>query len=388
MSGSPRSELSAKIAERIRCEGPLPFTEYMSEALYAPHLGYYARHDKSPREDYYTAPAAHPAFGALMAIWAESSWRMMGTGEFSVTEMGAGEGVLARDFTNYVQNNLIPFGKSLKYGAFDLCPKSSPTKIFDVLPNEKMPHNTHGLVIANELLDALPFHIFEVYDRKPMEVFIENDGPGFREIIGDPSSDIIQERLKDVISALPEGYRGEVCSYLGAWSSQVASIVKKGLVIVFDYGAERASLYSPHRKDGTILSFRKHTSELSYLEAPGEKDITAHVDFTEVRNQLKGKGFEHCFTMPQGEFLAEMGLENWLGEIHSLGLHEQARLANKAGVRKLLGKEFFGGFMVSAFRKGVPVPNINIDKRHTLPLIEEGDATHLNALDTWGRFTD
>ncbi len=243
------------------------------------------------------------------------------------------------------------------------------------------------MVIANELIDSFPVHIFQIVNRTPMEVFITENNGNLQEIIQKPSTNLIEGRLKSTIDTLPNGYRGAVCPYIHQWVKEVSRIIKQGVVLLFDYGFNNSTLYDPKRIGRTVQSFYKHTQTHRLLDNPGCQDITAYVDFTSVNEAFLNSGFKHAFTMTQSEFLNRLGLENWLKELYNAKLEQRIRISNATSMRKLLNYTTFKNFKAAAYTKQVicELPEQNI-KLPPAPLILESNTEHIDFTNAWSVF--
>ncbi len=377
--------LEKKILERINKEGPISFAEYMNEALYAPAQGYYMGSSQGfGGIDYITSPDTHPAFGALLAEYVCSLWRGMDMPPFTIAEIGAGQGLLAADFVKYAESTLPCFSDKLTYRAFDV--EGGGRVHWEVEPIENFPTIQYGCIIGNELLDAFPVHLFEIHNGEPLEVFMTTQDGALSEILCEPSSEVIKERLKDTLRDLPDGYRGEVCAEpLEHWANEVSSHLQSGLVILIDYFLPRSKLYSPQRKRGTIRSFKSHTLGTLLTEEPSNQDITASVDITAVDELLTGLGFDNVIKISQDDFLSACGAREWLDFVNGSGLVERERLANGAGIRKLLDPTVFGGFTVVVYSRNCTPPKLPINCNARPPLIRDYPG-HIDLWKYWNRF--
>ncbi|MDP2952868.1 MAG: SAM-dependent methyltransferase, partial [Chloroflexota bacterium] len=337
--------LESLIKDRIRREGPIPFARFMEMALYTPSLGYYTsgKERVGPQGDFYTSPAVHPAFGALIALALEGMWRFLDCPTpFTVVEMGAGKGHLARDVLAFSRHLTPGLASALKYVTVD--------------HGESLPSGVVGCILSNELLDAFPVHRVVVQDGQLKEIYVGispaseragttkddnvipapepesrvkgpasgsgtldsrfrgNDKVGifartpdpsgdFIEVTGPPSTPLLAQRLEEEGIALVEGQQGEISLGLEPWVRGVAAALERGYVLTVDYGHEAPELYAPRRPRGTFLCYWRHmTSENPYLQV-GERDMTAHVDFTALLRASEKAGLRRCGLVSQREFL-------------------------------------------------------------------------------------
>ena len=307
--------------EILEAESPLTFARYMELALYHPEFGYYARAPKIGRKgDYFTAPAVHPVFGAAVATQIIEIWELLGRPrDFVVFEAGAGEGYLALDILDFLSRQ----GLAFPYFILEPFP-ANRLRQEEVLEKHlsrikwfknwaEVPTFT-GVFVSNELFDAFPVHLVEKTAEDLKEVYVLFK-EGVIETLGGLSSPKILERVLPYASYWPEGYRTEVCLAYEPFFKELAKRLIKGAVITFDYGYSRADYYHPDRFRGTLLAFYRHqVVENPYLY-PGHQDLTAHVDFTELKELGERYGLITLGFTTQAAFLVGLGVERLLAEI-------------------------------------------------------------------------
>ena len=346
-----RRTLRDELIAELERDGPITFARFMRRALYHPRLGYYAARPAGARGDYRTAPMAHPAFGALLAIQLHQMWRELGEGPFRVVEIGAADGLLARDIATYAERHLPQFAARLRYEACDSHPPPDG-QLFNVRPPADLLPGGRGCIISNELFDALPTHRFEVVDGAVREVFIAARGGQLREVLDEPSDPRIGRRLEGTLERLPNQYRGEVCLELERCVAQLARLEIDGYAITIDYGRERADLYAPERSAGTLRAYRAHTLMSDPLNAPGECDLTADVDLTALEEGFARHRFQPLGATTQARFLRNLGLAAWEERVGRAALPQRERLANRAALRSLAELDGMGAFRVHLHRRG------------------------------------
>lgn len=340
------------IKAAIDDHGPITFAEFMQLALYG-HGGYYTSGSPiSASGDYFTAPSAHPLFGALIAVQLRQMWQLLGSpDEFTVVEEGAGSGGLAADITGYTATLDSKFASALDYISLDIAPPGR--QHYPVLPLTAAPVGITGCLLSNELLDAMPVHRFEVRDGKVQEVFITSDSGNLAEVLLAPSSPEIERRLRPFLSSLPEGYRGEINLDLNPWAERQASTLERGWALAIDYGFDRAGLYRPDRTSGSLRTYYQHTLGQHPLQHAGKQDITAHVDFTAVDEAMAQGGFTAAGSTSQAAFLARLGIESAFEELHTARLPRQELRANEVGIRALIDLDGMGRFIVAAYSRNI-----------------------------------
>ena len=358
------TELEQRLIDHIAQYGPITFEAFMEAALYDEQHGYYPSRRRLSRStpvgtdgDYFTSPASHPAFGALVALQLDEMWRNMGSpGEFAVVEMGAGGGTLGSDISEYVQQELPQFAPAISYISTDLVPPSGSDRVGD---GSKLPIGVTGCVISNELLDALPVNRFIVQGGELKEIFVDFKNEKFIESVGDVSEGEIAGRVDPFFDSLPESYRGEVNLKLGYWADSVAATLERGYVMTIDYGFDRPELYKPVRIDGSLRCYYQHTLGQNPLSRIGKQDITAHVDFTAVDHTLMVMGFGRIGKPSQQEFLSNIGIDGFLRDISDrVAAGEMRRSESEedlAGIGSLINPEGLGRFRVAVHSKGVEV---------------------------------
>jgi SAM-dependent MidA family methyltransferase len=181
---------------------------------------------------------------------------------------------------------------------------------------DTLPSNVNGIIFANELLDAFPVHVVigtpeglrEVYvDARPDDRLIERQGP--------PSTPALAEYLDEVGIALGPAQRAEINLEALAWVREAARCLARGYLVIIDYGHEAAALYSTERPGGTLTSFSRHMADApatdepgtpAWLAAPGDRDLTAHIDLTSIRRAAEAAGLHTVLVTDQTRFLLDI----------------------------------------------------------------------------------
>lgn len=336
----------AEVLRRIAVEGRITFAEFMRITLYHPEGGYYTTRKAIGAEgDYFTSPSAHPAFGALLAMQLERMWEVLGKPEtFYTVEMGAGDGLMARDLMDYAEGLHPEFAEALEYVTTDLT--SSIVPVLGVT----------GCVISNELVDAFPVHRFRIDDGTLLEVFVTNRDTGeLTEELGEPSTPLVAQRLEKLERPLPDGFAGEVNLEIVPWMERVSDVLHRGFVITIDYGHEADQLYSPSRSHGTLQTYFRHTGGSNPYQRIGRQDITAQVDFSAVVEEGRAAGLAPMVLLSQSEYLNDLGMVELEEKMNRMPLDSYQRDANLMALRELVKPGGLGGFLVLIQQKGVGV---------------------------------
>lgn len=337
------AELRDLIAARIRARGPLTVAEYMELALYHPALGYYARASRRSGRagDFFTSVDMGPIFGELLAVQFAEMWRLLkGSGVFftqspapdesanekdsrplvfDLVEVAAGDGRLARDVLDAATADPDFYGAI----ALHLVERSAAARArhADVLgahasklvaSSSTLPDEMTGVIVANELLDALPTHVVVMTRDGLQEVFVDlNGGGALVERPGTLSRPELAAYLGRLGVRLQPGWRAEINLAAVDWVREAASRLRRGFLMLIDYGHRAEELYSAGHASGTLTSFRGHTAGAAvtdWLADPGNCDLTAHVDFTSIEQAARAEGLETLAHLDQTYFVLGLGL--------------------------------------------------------------------------------
>ena len=354
--------LERSLIGHIAKYGPVTFESFMNFVLYDNYQGYYPTRRRTSGlkpigtdGDYFTSPTTHPVFGALLALQLREMWLLLDSpSEFTVIEMGAGDGTLRSDILEYVQQELPDFAQTIRYVATDLVP---PSNVNGVIDNSCLPVDVVGCIISNELLDAYPFNRFIVQDGVVKEIFVDYQGGEFVDSIGEVSEPEITARVDPFLHSLTEGYKGEVNLRLAYWSDSVSAALQRGYVITIDYGYDRPDLYEPSRRSGSMRCYYQHTLSQDPLRRIGKQDITSHVDFTAVDHTLMVNRIKRVGKLSQRQFLLNLGLKDFSDDITLRSLTKELSREdsqeNLAGVDALIDAEGLGKFRVAVHSKSI-----------------------------------
>ena len=376
----PSAELAAhseRVSNSIRGEieqsgGTLPFWRFMELALYAPNLGYYSAGNQKLGEggDFITAPELTSLFSFSLAKQMAQILSISGGG---VIEFGAGSGVMAADILLELERlNQLPDHYYIIEVSADLRGRQQET-IIDRVPNlidrvewlDKLPESIQGVVVANELLDAMPVHRFVMRDSVPYEVMVAWDEGSkqfqtMEELIVDP-------RLRSAIEQLqlPDGYSSEINLNASDWIATIGERLQGGAILLVDYGYSRHDYYHPQRAEGTLLCHFQHRAHPNPLIYPGIQDITAHVDFTAIADAALEAGLHVPGYANQANFLLGCGITDYLNravQYENRDMVQQVEITNQ--LKKLTMPGEMGEiFKVIILSRGIDTPLIGFSIR-------------------------
>lgn len=354
------------IRELIGQQGRITFADFMRTALYHPVDGYYSSDlPFGASGDYYTSPAVHPAFGALLAVQLFWMWRCIGSPtDFTVIELGAGNGLMSDEICTSAATLSEEFAESLTYICLDRYVPHGFSKraggsesLIQWIRTENLPlRSVVGCFISNEFVDAFPVHRFQMLDGELLEVYVGlGDDGEFTELLDVPSTPLIGERLNGIGLTPVEGQRGEVNLQIGPWLSGVADALQRGFVLTIDYGHLAPELYSPSRRSGTLQTYYRHTEGSSPFQRIGRQDMTAHVDFSSLQSEGIARGLNPIEYTTQGDFLRALGLACLMDKMSGRSMHQTERNANMTALRELAKPDGLGGFKVLVQEKGTGI---------------------------------
>ena len=320
------------IADRIRTSGPISFAEFMDISLYHPELGYYARAAQTTGRagDFFTSVDVGPIFGELLAKQFAEMWRILGsdprtgTGvrpHFDLVEAGAGSGRLARDVLDAAQRTDPDFYGVIRLSLVEQSPAARAAQLETLGPHAgllahagtALPDHVHGAIYANELLDALPTHAVTMTGAGLREVFVDFVDDRFVERFEELSSPRIAEYLARAGAEMRVGWRAEVNLRADDWTRRAAESLRRGFIVLIDYGHDERELYSAAHSAGTLTSYKRHSQLADFLQQPGETDITAHVDMSAITRAAERSGLDVLARLDQTYFMLGLGLTDLEG---------------------------------------------------------------------------
>lgn len=365
---------SARVTAHIRAElaaagGWLPFARYMELALYAPGLGYYsAGARKFGRDgDFVTAPEISPAFGRCVATQCAEVLDALGGG--SVLELGAGTGSLAAEILAALdREGRLPERYLILEVSADLRERQQarlaslpPALRARVAWLDALPATVHGVLVANEVLDALPVERFRrtVDGVERLGVGVGADGESFVTVPRPAAPDLVAAVAaveQDLGARLPAGYASEVCLALAPWLAAVTAPLERGAVLLFDYGVPRADYYALDRDGGTLACHYRHRRLDDPYARVGLQDLTAWVEFTRAAEAALAAGLEIAGYTTQAHFLLGTAFDAHVADlVREAGPGPGALLAHGAA-RLVLPGEMGERFKCLALVRGLDGP--------------------------------
>ena len=342
------------ILERIRQHGPLTVAAFMETALYHPEVGYYATAARRSGRggDFYTSVDVGPVFGEFLARQFAEMGRLIGSASSEVrspksevgsqtsdsghrppdyvdlVEAGAGNGrlshdvletlgTMAPDIYERVRLHLVERSATAREAQPETLGRHASRLASSTAD---LPSPIHGILFANELLDALPTHAVVSREEGLREIVVDAVGDRLVERES-PAPPAIEEYFESLGVRLASGWRAEANLQAIEWVRNAARALRRGFLALIDYGHEAKVLYSASHAQGTLATFTGHVVEsfderrdAPWLRDPGRCDVTAHVDFTSIRDAAVAGGLEPLCLVDQMHFLLGLGVEEWLQE--------------------------------------------------------------------------
>jgi SAM-dependent MidA family methyltransferase len=362
-SAAHSAQVAAHIGARIdAASGSISFAEFMHEALYAPGLGYYAAGTKKfgADGDFTTAPEVSAVFGRVIAR--QIAELNQGASDHAVLEIGAGSGKLAVDVLLALQqlealpdNYLIlEVSAELQQRQKERLESEVPHLFERIKWLRGMPTGFAGVIIANEVLDALPVERFVRRADGVMQLRVVRDGSGFslQEATATRRlSDAVAEIEADLGQRLANGYVSEVCVAAPNWIGEIANSLSNGAMLLFDYGVSRREYYAADRTDGWLRCHFRHHAHNDALINAGIQDLTAWVDFSAIAAAAVASGLDILGYQTQSQFLLGGGLQTEMQDFDELPLVQQLELTAQIKTLTLPG-EMGENFKCMALARG------------------------------------
>jgi len=359
--------LRQTIVDEIRECGPIPFSRYMELCLYHPELGYYSRHAEQfgKAGDFYTASDVHAVFGRLLARQFEQMWRLLGSPPaIEIVELGPGRGLFAQDVLDWSEKKFPAFFGALFYSLVERSPTlrerlertlhrhfragKAWLTTFPSGPRLAGTPERPVIIFANEFFDALPVEVLSAEG----ELRISEREGRFLETWALPSPEHLT--FLDRYSVHPQlGERVEIPLIAQREMTAAAASIDHGFLIAIDYGYTRREQLRG-RYGGTIMAYRRHSVGTTPYQAPGEQDITAHVNFTALAAAAEEQGMLVEPLLTSTQFLLGIGEPNQFADAFEECLRPEERTKVALQLKHLVAPSGTGEtFQVLVASRGV-----------------------------------
>lgn len=344
--------LKDRLIERIRREGPLTFAEFMEAALYDEDDGFYARQSipepVGEKGHFVTSPHVSPAFGDLLARQLAEAWDLLGhPTPFTVVELGAGDGTLAGRILTALK--VVPeLAESVRYivvektlearralGERGLDVRAALSEI------RQGDGPIVGCILANEVLDNLPFHRLRERDGRTVEILVGAEDGRLSEVEGNPTT--------EALGALPEPLRADEERPVSVDGLQlignIADALERGYAFLFDYG------FAAGETPGPVHAYREHQVLADVFDNPGSRDVTAAVDFAALAAEAKRAGLQVWGPLSQRDALLGLGFRTWVQGIRRRQ-HEAERIGDWRTANRLFAERSKASILVDEGKLG------------------------------------
>lgn len=365
-----RTPLAKSLVKRIRAHGPLTFAEYMDACLYDPEHGYYTRADQPPRRDYFTNVDVSPLFARFIARQLEEMWRASGCpDDYWLVEAGAGRGELARAVLDFAAEALPDVYAALRYVAVERSDarRTAQSRLLAahvqrgrfIAAAELPRHVPAGCIFSNELLDALPVHRVVQRGGQLKEVYVAFQNGELGEEEGELSSPRIGDYFARQGIALRDGQRAEAGLAAWDWIREAGVRLGRGFVLTIDYGREARELCDELHMQGTLLAYEGHRATEEFFRAPGDQDLTAHVNFTALDLGGTENGLARTGMTSQTNFLLALARGSNFADIDSDGATDEEKARRRLLFKTLIHPEGMGEtFQAFVQHKGFATPPV------------------------------
>jgi len=323
-----------EILKEIKEKGDIPFKRYMEICLFHPKYGYYSNIKKLGREgDFFTSAHLGSILGKVMAKVASEYFKE--NEEINIVELGAGEGLLAKDFLDFFARENIEGYSKLTYHVVEvnksvykqieknLKEHSSKFVLYSSL--DELPKLRKVFIFSNEFFDAFPVHVVSLKKGIISELFISyRDGSYIKRF--KPASKKVLKEIEELNIKLCEDCEFEINSDIEEVYSKISEKFNLLKMITVDYGYGQEELYHPDRNRGTLMGYYKHKAYENIFQNEGEMDITSHVNFDALIHYGKKYGIESVYFKNQRTFLLDNGLFDVLKDGEQLSLNDSFQL--------------------------------------------------------------
>lgn len=362
------SAFSSTIADEIRRRGRVTFAEFMDWALYHPRHGYYAAGAGRLGRggDFFTGVQVGGLLGRLLAESVGEMWDALGSGRLTLVELGASDGALAEQVLRALEAkgrakgvslHLIEKSRVAREAARRRLARYPRVHVWEDLADFEHTAGVEGVVYSNEFFDALPVHRVRMEGGTLRELYVTARDGVLAEEAAELSTPKLSRYFEEQGVVLEEGQESEVCLVLEEVVPDIARVLSRGFVLTVDYGGASADVHHPSRPKGTIRTFKKHSVGGDLFAEPGERDITAHVDFGRVAALGERVELSPLVYGSQGAYLLNSGETLLKRLVEEEGKNDPA-VARR--VQQLLHPEAMGGaFHVLVQGKNVGRPTLS-----------------------------
>ena len=367
------SPLKQFLTDKLRRGRRISFRDYMHWCLYHPEYGYYmqGRERTGKAGDFFTSTDVGPLFARIVARQIVEIWDMLGRPDpFDLVEMGAGRGLFALDFLQWAEEKAPVLERTLRYtliesgekqagAALTLLRKAGPRERVRTVPNLDALGQVIGCFLSNELVDAFPVSVVGRIDGRLKELYLTLKDAEWEEEFGPLSSTEVAAYVARYAHELEEGCRVEVNLGAVEWMRAVAAKLERGFILTVDYGNLASQLYRTPLARGTLLAFRHHRASEDFYRAPGEQDLTAHVNFSALIDEGSALGLDLTGFTTQEKFLMALGESDQFAELFEDESSETEKLQARLRLKRLIHPEDMGEvFKVLIQHRGVGGPKL------------------------------
>ncbi len=364
--------LVERLEVEIQTQGPMRFDQFMAQCLYAPGLGYYSGPSAKfgAEGDFITAPMQTPLFGSVLAKQCSQWLSQLNTN--TILEFGAGDGQLAAQVLNQLERDNVDVDvdvdRELNYWILELSADLrirqrnsiatlAPTALHRVKWLDTMPDEFEGVVIGNELIDAMPVRIFELQEQSVNEFKVVEKFVGSEKLDGKSAfvwvNQVADSAFSQIVLSDPtipkvNNYCSEIGEQANGWVASMAKSLKRGVVLLIDYGFGSQEYFHPQRNAGTLRCHYRHHAHDDVFYLPGLQDITSHVNFSAIYAAAVESECELLGYTTQANFLMNLGILERLSEL----VADPMYLRHAQAVGRLVSEAEMGElFKVIAFAK-------------------------------------
>lgn len=356
--------LKERLVQRIRARGPITFADYMDAALFDPEDGYYmtrAAIGFGEGDDFFTSADLGPHFGRALSRLATDVWVALGRPQgWDVVEAGAGRGTVLWELLGSLERERPDAARGARPAIVEVSPRLREQQA-SALGGRELRFATsvrglapiHGLIFANEVVDAFPVHVLVRTPGGVREVYVEEQEGELVEGLRPPGQADLRWRVPE---ALPVGGRWEVSVAAEGWIAQVAAALGSGYLLIVDYADDEAGLLG-RMGSGTVRGFSRHRLVDDPLRDPGKIDLTATVNLTAIRRAAEGAGLRVVASTTQREMLLALGAREATAR-PTTPLDRLREASRRSAADVLLDPNGLGAFRAVLFAKDAPATGI------------------------------